>query len=59
MLLTQFRIIWPSDFRGEDFKKSTNQKQELHMAAMFVDGSGQNEQYMYKDNCILNTDIYI
>jgi hypothetical protein len=31
-------------FRGEDFKKSANQKQELPMVAMFVDGSGQNEQ---------------
>jgi hypothetical protein len=25
-------------------KKSTNQKQELPVAAMFVNGSGQNEQ---------------
>jgi hypothetical protein len=25
-------------------KKSANQKQELPMAAMFVNGSGQNEQ---------------
>jgi hypothetical protein len=30
-------------FRGEYFKKSANQKQELPMAAMFVNGSGQNE----------------
>jgi hypothetical protein len=44
MLPTKFRFIWPSDFRGEDFKKSANQKQELPMAAMFVDGSGRNEQ---------------
>jgi hypothetical protein len=43
MLPTKFRFIWPSGFRGEDFKKSANQKQELPMAAMFVDGSGQNE----------------
>jgi hypothetical protein len=43
MLPTKFRFIWPSGFRGEDFKKSTNQKQELPMVAMFVDGSGQNE----------------
>jgi hypothetical protein len=34
---------WPSGFRGEDFKKSANQKQELTVAAMFVNGSGQNE----------------
>jgi hypothetical protein len=46
MLLTKFRFIWPCGFRGEDFIKSANQKQELPMgmAAMFVDGSGQNEQ---------------
>jgi uncharacterized alpha/beta hydrolase family protein len=30
--------------RGEDLKKSANQKQELPVAAMFVNGSGQNEQ---------------
>jgi hypothetical protein len=30
----------------EDLKKSANQKQELPMAAMFVNGSGQNEQYL-------------
>ena len=90
MLPTKFRFISPSSFRGEEFKKSANQKQELPMATMFVDGSGQNEQslqrtfhrcflpsfgsfrqavsvekifknqqYLYRDNCILNTDIYI
>ena len=44
MLPTKFRVIWPSSFRGEDFFKSANQKQELPMAAMLVNGSGQNEQ---------------
>ena len=84
MLLTKFRFIWPSGFRGEDFFRnqpirnknslwhpslltvrdemsilyrepaidasyqvsvhSANQKQELPMVAMFVNGSGQNEQ---------------
>jgi hypothetical protein len=39
-----FRFIWPSGFRGEDLKKSANQKQELPMVAMFVNESGQNEQ---------------
>jgi hypothetical protein len=39
-----FRFIWQSSFRGEDFKKSANQKQELPMAAMFVNGSELNEQ---------------
>jgi hypothetical protein len=28
MLHTKFRFIWSSGFRGEDFKKSANQKQE-------------------------------
>jgi hypothetical protein len=42
MLPTKFRFIWPSSFRGEDLKKSVNQKQELPMVAMFVDGLGQN-----------------
>ena len=36
--------IWPSCFRVEDFQKSTNQKQELSVVAMFIAGSGQNEQ---------------
>ena len=44
MLPTKFRFICPSGFRGEDLKKSANQKQELPVAAMFVNGSGQNVQ---------------
>ena len=44
MLPTKFRFIWPSGFRGEDFFKSANQKQELPVAAMFVNGSGQTVQ---------------
>jgi hypothetical protein len=36
MLPTKFRFFWQNDFRGEEFKKSTNQKQELPVAAMFV-----------------------
>jgi hypothetical protein len=44
MLPTKVRFIWPSGFRGEDFIKSANQKQELPVAAMFVNGSGRNEQ---------------
>ena len=36
MLPTKFRFIWPSGFRGEDLKKSANQKQELPVAAMFL-----------------------
>jgi len=44
MLPTKIRFIWPCGFRGEDFFKSANQKQELPMAAMFVNGSELNEQ---------------
>ena len=68
-------------------KRIDKQKQELPVAAMFVNGSGRNEQSLqrtfhrcflpsfgsfgqavseekifknlYRDNCILNTDIYI
>jgi hypothetical protein len=39
-----FRFIWPSGYRGDKLKKITNQKQELPVAAMFVNGSGRNEQ---------------
>jgi hypothetical protein len=44
MLPTKFRYIWPNSFRGEEFLKSANQKQEWPVAAMFVNGSEQNEQ---------------
>jgi hypothetical protein len=43
MLPTKFWFIWPSGFRGEDLKKLANQKQELPVSTMFVNGSGQNE----------------
>jgi hypothetical protein len=41
MLPIKFRS---SGFRGEDLKKSVNQKKELPVVAMFVNGSGRNEQ---------------
>jgi hypothetical protein len=44
MLPTKFWFIWPSGFRVKDFFKSANQKQELPVAAIFVNGSRQNEQ---------------
>ena len=47
MLPTKFRFIWTNGFRGEDSKKSANQKQESPVAAMFVHGSGRNE-YLYR-----------
>jgi hypothetical protein len=43
MLPIKFQFIWSSGFR-EDFVKLTNQKQELHLAAMFVNVSGQNDK---------------
>ena len=42
MLPTKFRFIWRNDFRGEDFKKSANQKQGSLVAVMFVNGSRRN-----------------
>ena len=48
MLPTMFRFIWPNGFRGEEFKKSANQKQELPVAAMFINGSGQNDQTLQR-----------
>jgi hypothetical protein len=48
MLPTTFRFIWPSGFRGEDFFKSANQKQEMPVAAMFVNESGRNEQSLQR-----------
>ena len=44
MLPIKFRFIWTSGFIGEDFQNSANQKQELPVAAMSVNGSGRNEQ---------------
>ena len=43
MLPTKFRFIWPSCFR-EDFLKSAIQKQDLPVAAMFVNRSEPNVQ---------------
>jgi hypothetical protein len=55
MLPTKFRFTWPSGFRGEYFFKSANQKQELPVVAMFVNGSGRNEQSLLRTfhKCIL------
>jgi hypothetical protein len=44
MLPTKFRFIWPSGYRREEFLKSAKQKQKSPVVAMFVNGSGQNEQ---------------
>ena len=44
MLPTKFKFIWQSGFRGEEFWKSTSQKLELPVVAMFDNESGQNQQ---------------
>ena len=49
MLPTKFQIIWPCGFRGEDFQKQTNQKQESPVVVMFVNGSGHNEQSLQRN----------
>ena len=36
MLPTKFRYIWPNGFRGEESKKSANQKQESHVVASLL-----------------------
>jgi hypothetical protein len=36
MLPTKCQYIWPSGSRGEDLKRSANQKQELPVAPMFA-----------------------
>jgi hypothetical protein len=48
MLPTKLWFIWPNGFRGEEFSKSANQKQELSVVAMFVNGSGRNEQSLQR-----------
>ena len=40
--------FWQTKFREEDFQKSTNLKQELPVATMFVNGSKRNEQYLQR-----------
>ena len=61
MLPTKFRFIWPSGFRGEDLKKSANQKQELPVVAMFVNGSGQNVQSLERiaHRCFLPSLVHL
>ena len=44
----KFRFIRSRGFRGEDLFISANQKQELPVADMIVDASGQNQQTLQK-----------
>ena len=55
MLPTKLWFIWPSGFRGEDFYKLTNHKQELPVVAIFVIGLGRNEHSLKTTShrCIL------
>ena len=46
--LPSFGLFGEVSFRGEDFQKSTNQKQEFSVAAMFVNKSGRNEQTLQR-----------
>jgi hypothetical protein len=47
MLPTKFWFIWPNLFRGEESKKSANQKQESPVVAMFVnDRDGMSNLYI-------------
>ena len=49
MLTTKLQFIWPSGFRGKYFfYKSTNQKQELPVVAIFINGPGQIEQSLQR-----------
>jgi hypothetical protein len=61
MLPTTFWFIWPSGFKEEDLKKSANQKQELPVAAMFVNGSGQNVQSLERPfyRCFLPISVHL
>ena len=48
MFPVKFHFILKSGFRGEDFYKLANQKQEFAVAAIFVNRSGHNENYLHK-----------
>jgi hypothetical protein len=39
MFPTKLRFIWSSGFRGQDFLKLANQKEELPVVAMLVNGA--------------------
>ena len=46
MLPTKFQYIWPNGFRGEESKKSANQKQESHVvASLLMDRDRMNNIY--------------
>ena len=46
MLPTKFRFIWPNSFRGEEFLKSVNQKQESPaQPCLLMDRDGMSNLY--------------
>ena len=57
MLLTEFWFICPSGFRGEYVFHIGQSEKVLPMAAMFVDGSKQNGQYLERTfhSCLLTS----
>jgi hypothetical protein len=55
MIPTKFRFIWSSGFR-EDFFKLANQKQELPVVAMFVNGSERLKQSQQRTFQVLYKD---
>jgi hypothetical protein len=48
-------------FQRRFFLKSANQKKELPVAAMFANGSGQDEQSVYRTfhRCFLQVSVYL
>ena len=61
MLLPSFVSFGQSISEEKIFKKSANQKQELPVAAMFVNGSGQNEQSLERTfyRCFLPISVHL
>jgi hypothetical protein len=61
VLPTKFRFIWLLSFRVEDFLEIDHQKQELPMVAMFVNGSGLNDQSLKRTfhRCFLPSFVHL
>jgi hypothetical protein len=47
MLPTKFLFIWPSGFRGEEFFKSANQKQEVSEEKNFLNQPIRNKSRLW------------
>jgi hypothetical protein len=59
MLHTKFQFIWESSFRGEDFfRNQPIRNKKWHVAAMFVNGSGQNySSFILFKNAVISIQI--